>query len=96
MAKILPTADHLVVEPIEEETTASGIIIPDTAAKEKPQKGKVIAVGPGKMDEDGKRMKMEVKEGDTVLFKEWGGSKVKLDGKDLMIFREEEVLAILK
>lgn len=96
MAKIQPTADHLVVEPVSEEMTVSGIIIPDTAAKEKPQKGKVVAVGPGKMGEDNKRIPMEVKEGDTVLFKEWGGTKVKLDGKELMIFREEDVLAILK
>lgn len=95
MVKILPTADNLVVEPIEEETTSSGIIIPDTASKEKPQKGKVIAVGPGKM-ESGKRVPMEVKAGDTVLFKEWGGSKVKVEGKDLLIFKEEDVLAILK
>ena len=84
------------VEPASEEKTVSGIIIPDTATKEKPQKGKVIAVGPGKLGEDGKRIPMEVKEGDTVLFKEWGGSKVKLDGQELMIFREEDVLAILK
>lgn len=96
MTKILPTADHLVVEPIEEETTASGIIIPDTASKEKPQKGKVVAVGPGKVGDDNERVPMEVKEGDTVLFKEWGGSKVKLEGKDYLIFKEEDVLAILK
>lgn len=96
MAKILPTADHLVVETIEEETTASGIIIPDTASKEKPQKGKVIAVGPGKVGDDNERVPMEVKEGDTVLFKEWGGSKVKLEGKDYLIFKEDDVLAIIK
>lgn len=96
MAKILPTADHLVVEPASEEKTVSGIIIPDTAAKEKPQKGTVIAVGPGKIGDDNERIPMEVKKGDIVLFKEWGGSKVKLEGKDLMIFREEDVLAILK
>lgn len=96
MAKILPTADHIVVEPASEEKTVSGIIIPDTATKEKPQKGLVIAVGPGKTGDDNKKIPMEVKEGDTVLFKEWGGTKVKLDGKDLMIFREDDVLAILK
>lgn len=96
MAKIQPTADHIVVEPATEEKTASGIIIPDTAAKEKPQKGKVIAVGPGKTGDDNERIPMEVKEGDVVLFKEWGGTKVKLDGKELMIFREDDVLAILK
>lgn len=96
MAKIQPTADNLVVEPATEEKTASGIIIPDTASKEKPQKGKVIAVGPGKTGDDNERIPMEVKVGDMVLFKEWGGTKVKLDGKELMIFREDDVLAILK
>jgi chaperonin GroES len=96
MAKIFPTSNHLVVEPIEEEVTSSGIIIPDTASKEKPQKGKVIAVGPGKLGENNERIPMEIKEGDVVLFKEWGGSKVKLDGKELMIFTDDEVLAILK
>jgi len=96
MVKIQPTADHIVVEPASEEKTASGIIIPDTATKEKPQKGKVIAVGPGKSGDDNKKIPMEVKEGDTVLFKEWGGTKIKLEGKELMIFREEDVLAILQ
>ena len=96
MVKIQPTADHIVVEPVSEETTTSGIIIPDTASKEKPQKGKVVAVGPGKLNDDNKRVPMEIKEGDMVLFKEWGGTKVKLDGNELMIFREDDVLAILK
>jgi chaperonin GroES len=96
MTKIVPTGNHLVVETIEEETTASGIIIPDTASKEKPQKGKVVAVGPGKIGDDNERIPMEVKEGEVVLFKEWGGSKVKVEGKDYLIFTEDDVLAILK
>jgi len=96
MAKIQPTADRLVVEPLEEETTASGIIIPDTASKEKPQKGKVIAVGPGRTGDDNERIPMEVKEGDTVLFTKYAPSEVKVDGKDLLVLNESDVLAILK
>lgn len=96
MAKIQPTSDHLVVEPAPEETTTSGIIIPDTASKEKPQKGKVIAAGPGKMSEEGERIKMEVKEGDTVLFTKYAPSEIKLEGKDLLVLNESDVLAILK
>jgi chaperonin GroES len=96
MASIQPTADRIVVEAVEEETTASGIIIPDTANKEKPQKGKVIAVGPGRMNDDGERIKMEVKEGDTVLFTKYAPSEVKVEGKDLLVLNESDVLAILK
>jgi chaperonin GroES len=72
MSKIIPTSDHILVEALEEEITASGIIIPDTASKEKPQKGKVIAVGPGKVGDDNERIEMEVKVGDTVLFTKYG------------------------
>lgn len=96
MAKIVPTADHLVVEPAKEETTASGIIIPDTASKEKPQKGKVIAAGPGKVGSDNKKIPMEVKEGDTVLFTKYAPSEIKVDGKELLVLNESDVLAILK
>ncbi len=96
MASIQPTADRLVVEAVEEETTASGIIIPDTASKEKPQKGKVIAVGLGRMGDDGKRMQMEVKEGDIVLFTKYAPSEIKVDGKELLVLNESDVLAILK
>jgi chaperonin GroES len=95
MANIQPTADRLVVEPLEEQTTASGIIIPDTASKEKPQKGKVIAVGPGRIGDDNERIKMEVKEGDTVLFTKYAPSEIKVDGKDLLVLNESDVLAIL-
>lgn len=96
MANIQPTADHLVVEATAEEKTASGIIIPDTANKEKPQKGTVIAVGPGKMGDDNERIPMEVKEGDTVLFTKYAPSEIKVDGKDLLVLNESDVLAILK
>jgi len=98
MSKINPTADNLIVEPLEEEKTMSGIIIPDTASKEKPQKGKVIAVGPGKVGDDNKRMVMGVKEGDVVLFKfqEWGTTKVKVDGKEFFVIKEDDVLGIFQ
>ena len=92
MAKvnIKPLADRVLVEPMEAETkTASGIIIPDTA-KEKPQKGKVVAVGPGTKDE-----KMTVKEGDTVLYGKYSGTELKLDGTDYLMMRESDILAIV-
>jgi len=91
-----PLADRLVVEPIEqEEVTASGIILPETA-KEKPQQGKVIAAGPGRTDDEGKRIAMEVKVGDRVLYAKYSGTEVKLEGKKLLILRESDVLAILE
>jgi len=96
MANIQPTADRIVVEPLEESTTASGIIIPDTAAKEKPQKGKVIAVGPGRIGDDNERIKMEVAEGDTVLFTKYAPNEIKVEGKELFVLNESDVLAILK
>ncbi len=91
-----PLADRLVVEPIEqEEVTAGGIILPETA-KEKPQQGKVIAAGPGRMDEDGKRVAMEVKVGDRVLYAKYSGTEIKLDNKKLLILRESDILAIVE
>ena len=94
MTKIQPTADHLVVEPIEEEITSeSGIIIPETASKERPMKGKVVAVGPGKLLDDGSRKEMEVKEGDVVLYTKYGPTEVKLDGKDILVLTTADVLA---
>lgn len=96
MAKIQPTGDHIVVEAISEETTSgSGIIIPETASKEKPMKGKVIAVGPGKMTDDGKRLPMEVKNGDTVLFTKYGPTEVKIEGKEILILSASDILAKL-
>lgn len=95
MAKVRPLHDRLLVKRIdEEETVRGGIIIPDTA-KEKPQEGKVIAVGKGKVTEDGKVLPLDVKEGDRILFGKYSGSEVKLDGEDLLILREEEVLGVL-
>ena len=91
-----PLADRLVVEPLEqEEVTAGGIILPETA-KEKPQQGKVVAAGLGRTDEDGKRVAMEVKVGDTVLYAKYSGTEVKMSGKKMLILRESDVLAIVE
>jgi chaperonin GroES len=93
--KIQPLADRVVVKPIAQESkTKSGIIIPDTA-KEKSQKGKVLAKGPGKF-EDGKLVPLAVKIGDVVLYKEYGGDEFKLDGEQVMILKEEDILAIIE
>jgi chaperonin GroES len=91
-----PLADRLVVEPIEQEdVTAGGIILPETA-KEKPQQGKVIAAGPGRTDEDGERIAMEVSVGDKVLYAKYSGTEIKLDGKKVLILRESDILAIVE
>ena len=94
--KLKPLGDRLIVKPVEEEeTTASGIVLPDTA-KEKPQKGKVIAVGDGKWDEDGeKRIPLDVAEGDEVLYSKYGGTEVTVEGDELLVLRESDVLAKL-
>jgi chaperonin GroES len=93
--KIRPLHDRILVERLEEqETKVGGIIIPDTA-KEKPQEGKVIAVGAGKVTDDGKRLTLDVKVGDKILFGKYSGSEVKVDDKDYLILREEDVLAVL-
>ena len=90
---IRPLDDRIVVEPMEaEEKTAGGIVLPDSA-KEKPQKGKVVATGEGKLLDDGKRAPMSVKKGDTILYAKYGGTEVKVDGKELLIMRESDVLA---
>ncbi len=91
--KIQPLADRLVVKPIaREEMTKSGIVLPDTV-KEKPQEGEVQAVGPGRMTDDGKRIPMEVKAGDRVIYTRYGGSEIKIDDEELIILRESDVLA---
>lgn len=91
-----PLGDRLVVEPKErEERTASGIILPETA-KEKPQEGKVLAVGPGRRDDEGKRIPMDVKKGDMVLYAKYAGTEVKLDDKKLLILKESDILALVK
>ena len=86
----------MVVEPIEQdEVTPSGIVLPETA-KEKPQKGTVLAVGPGDRDDEGKRIAMDVKKGDVVLFAKYSGTEIKVDGKKLLILRESDLLAIVE
>ena len=93
--KVRPLHDRIIVSRIDEgEQKVGGIIIPDTA-KEKPQQGKVIAVGAGKTKDDGTRIALEVKEGNTILFGKYSGQEIKLDGEELLIMREDEVLAIL-
>ena len=94
--KLKPLGDRLVVEPRErEETTASGIILPETA-KEKPQEGTVLATGPGRRDDDGDRIEMDVAVGDTVLYAKYAGTEIKMDGKKLLILKESDVLAIVE
>jgi chaperonin GroES len=94
--KIRPLNDRVMVLRVEEEAkTSGGIIIPDTA-KEKPQQGKVIAVGPGKVDEKGKRMGMDVKAGDRILFGKYSGNEIKIDGVEHLIMREEDILAVIE
>lgn len=91
-----PLGDRLVVEPVEqEEMTASGLVLPETA-KEKPQQGSVLATGPGRRDEDGDRIEMDVEVGDTVLYAKYAGTEVKIDGKKLLILKESDVLAIIE
>ena len=93
--KFRPLGDRILVKRVEEETkTKGGIIIPDTA-KEKPQEGEVIAVGPGARDESGKLQALDVKVGDRILFGKWSGTEVKLDGKDLLIMKESDVLGVI-
>ncbi len=92
-AKLQPMADRLVVKPVEkEEKTKSGIILPDTA-KEKPQEGEVIAVGPGRLTDDGKRIPMDLKVGDRVIYSKYGGSEIKIDDVEMIILRESDILA---
>ena len=93
--KIQPLNDHILVEPIREEKKKGGIILPDTVEKERSEKGKVIAVGPGKRDKDGKRVSVDVKRGDVVLFTKYSPSEVKVDGKEYLVIREDDVLAVL-
>ena len=88
-----PLGDRLIVSAIEEEeTTASGIVLPDTA-KEKPQRGKVLAVGDGKFGDDNERVPLDVTEGDEVLYSKYGGTEIVIDGEDLLVLRESDVLA---
>ena len=94
--KLKPLGPRVVLQPLErEEITKSGIVLPDTA-KEKPQEGKVLAVGPGDRDEDGKRIPVELKEGDRVLFQKYAGTEFKMDGEELLILAEKDILAIVE
>ena len=93
---IRPLHDRVLVEPLTaEEKTAGGIIIPDTA-QEKPQEGKIIAVGSGARGDDGKPVKLDVKKGDKVLYGKWSGTEVKIDGKDLLIMKESDIMGIIE
>lgn len=95
--QIKPLADHILIEPLkQEEKTKSGILLPETAEKERPEQGKVIACGPGKMTEEGKLVPMEVKPGDVVLFTKYGPNEVKIDEKEYLIAKEEDILAIVE
>ena len=94
--KFRPLADRVVVKRVQEDTkTAGGIIIPDTA-QEKPQEGEIVAVGPGARDEAGKRIEAEVSVGDRVLFGKWSGTEVKIDGEDLLIMKESDIMGVIE
>ncbi len=93
--KLVPLADRIVITPLkQEEVTASGLVIPDTA-KEKPQQGEVVAVGPGRLDDDGKRVPMDVVVGDRILYAKYTGTEVKLDGEDYIVLNDKDILAKL-
>lgn len=95
--QIKPLSDHILVKPVkEEEVTASGIVLPDTVDKEKKAEGEVIAVGPGKLLENGQRSQMEVSPGDIVLYKKWGGDEVKIEDVEHKIVSQEDILAIIQ
>ena len=93
--KLRPLGDRVVIEPLEqEERTESGLFIPETA-KEKPQRGKIIAIGDGRRDDDGNRVPMDVKVGETILFAKYGGTEVKIDSQKLLILKETDILAVV-
>ncbi|MGO1975291.1 MAG: co-chaperone GroES [Propionibacteriaceae bacterium] len=92
---IKPLEDRILVQPLEaEQTTASGLVIPDTA-KEKPQEGKVLSIGPGRVDDNGNRVPVDVAEGDVVIFSKYGGTEVKYDGQDLLLLNARDILAVV-
>ena len=92
---IKPLEDRIVVQPLAaEQTTASGLVIPDTA-KEKPQEGKVLSIGPGRVDDKGQRVPMDVAEGDVVIFSKYGGTEVKYDGQELLLLNARDILAVV-
>ena len=95
---IQPLSDRVVIEPLQDKggKTKSGIYLPETVDKERPEQGVIVAVGPGKLSDEGKRMALGVKKGDKVLFTKYGPNEIKVDGKEYLIAREEDILAILK
>ena len=94
---IKPISDHILIEPIkEEEKTKTGILLPETAEKERPEQGRVIAVGPGKKNKKGEHVSLEVKPGQKVLFTKYGPTEIKVDGKEYLIAKEEDILAIIE
>jgi len=94
---IKPLSDHILIEPVkEEEKTKMGILLPETASKEKSEEGKIIATGPGRKTDDGKIIMMSVKPGDKVLFSKYGPSEIKIDGKEYLIATEADILAIIE
>lgn len=97
MSKLIPLSDFIVVKPLGgQEKTASGIYIPDSATKEKPQEGEILAVGPGRKNEDGSRQSMDLEVGDVVMFKKYAPDEFKKDGEDLLVLRETDVIAKLQ
>ncbi|KKU79961.1 MAG: 10 kDa chaperonin [Candidatus Peregrinibacteria bacterium GW2011_GWA2_47_7] len=96
LGKLTPVGGRILIEPVEEQaTTVSGIVLPDTMSKDKPQKGRVVAVGPGKMTDDGKLMPISIKAGDVVLYTKYGPTEVKIEGKEIFFIEESDVLAIV-
>ena len=93
--KIRPLGDRVLIEPIREEKKKGGIILPETVDKERPERGKVVAVGPGKLDDSGKIIPMNVRKGDKVLFTKYGPNEIKIDDKEYLIAREEDILAVI-
>jgi len=92
-----PLSNYIVLEPIKEEMiTETGIVLPETAEREKPQKGRIIAVGPGRLTDDGKRIPVEVKVGDVVLFHQYGPSEIKIDKKEYLVAKEDDIIAIIE
>ncbi len=95
--KITPLGDRVVIEPVsKEERTKSGIVLPDTAEKERPEQGKIIAVGPGRMTDDGKLLPINLEKGQIVLFTKYGPNEVKIEGKEYLIAEEKDILAVLE
>lgn len=94
--RIKPLRDNILLEPLKEEKKKGGIILPETVEKERPEKGRVLAVGPGKFDKNGKRIPMDVKKGDIVLFTKYGPNEIKIGDKEYLIAKEEDILAIIE